>query len=60
MTVLFIFCQKAENKMGYYFNTGKGRVFLAEWFAGVKADFILNFCLLYTSNPIDTLTEIQL
>ena len=43
MTVLFIFCQKAENKMGYYFNTGKGRVFLAEWFAGVKADFILNF-----------------
>lgn len=29
--------------MGYYFNTGKGRVFLAEWFAGVKADFILNF-----------------
>lgn len=29
--------------MGYYFNTGKWRVFLAEWFAGVKADFILNF-----------------
>ena len=43
MTVLFIFCQKAKNKRGYYFNTGKGRVFLAEWFAGVKADFILNF-----------------